>query len=356
MRFRPGIGPRVRRRGHAGHLRLALVALFGMSLALMAPAEALAHNDGLRLVLRPIGQAGSYFDLSMRPGETRSLSVEVANAGDAPLAARTYAADVYTIINGGFGGRLRDENPTGMTRWLDYATDVLQLPAGGGVRRTFAITVPADAGPGEYITSIVLENDRPIQSGGAVALDQIVRQAIAVVVTVPGPRSPGLAIGEASHAVVAGRSIVSIAVENTGNVRLKPVVTFTLLDSAGALVSHASVQMDTFYAHTDTFVEIPLAALLLPGTYSVRLTLDDATQSVQADRAAIALVVVAPPAPSAVQGGTPALTEVSQTPAGQPSPAWGPVLVAGLALGGLGGIGLLTLALGRRRRPRTSER
>ena len=356
MRFCPATGPLASRRGHSSRLRLALVALFGMSVALMTPAAALAQNDGMRLVLRPIGQTGSYFDLTMRPGETRSLSVEVANAGDAAVAARTYAADVYTIINGGFGGRLRDESQSGMTRWLDYATDVLQLPAGSGVRRTFTVTVPTDAGPGEYITSIVLENDRPIQGGGAVALDQIVRQAIAVVVTVPGQRSPGLAIGEASHVVVAGRSIVSVAVENTGNVRLKPVVTFTLRDSAGALVSHASVQMDTFYAHTDTFVEIPLAALLLPGTYSVQLTLDDAPQSVQVNRAAIALVVEAPPAPSAVQGGIPALTEVSQTAAGgQLSLAWGLLLVAALVLGGLG-IGLVTLVLRRRRRARTSER
>ena len=116
----------------------------------------------------------------------------------------------------------------------------------------------------------------------AVGLNQIVRQAVAVVVTVPGRRSPGLAIGTATHKVAAGRSIVQIAVENTGNIRLKPIVGFTLVDPAGTQISQATVQMDTFYAHTDAFVEVPLATLLAPGTYAVGLTLDDAGQGAEA--------------------------------------------------------------------------
>jgi hypothetical protein len=59
-------------------------------------------------------------------------------------------------------------------------------------------------------------------------------------------------------------------------------------------VSQASIQMDTFYAHTATSVGVPLAALLLPGACTVRLTLDDAAQGVRADKDAIALFVEAP--------------------------------------------------------------
>jgi hypothetical protein len=50
---------------------------------------------------------------------------------------------------------------------------------GQGIRRAFAVSVPANAGPGEYITSFVLENDQRIRGTGAVALNQIVRQAVA---------------------------------------------------------------------------------------------------------------------------------------------------------------------------------
>ncbi len=172
-----------------------MLALLALLAALLAPVMAHAQDGTVELALRPIDQTGQFFDVTMHPGETRTLEVELANVGDAAIAVRTYAADVYTIINGGFGARLRDEPQTGTTLWLDYPTDVLQLPAGKGIRRTFTVAVPADAEPGEYITSLVLENDEPIRGSGDVALDQIVRQAIAVVVTVPGQRSPALAIG-----------------------------------------------------------------------------------------------------------------------------------------------------------------
>ena len=328
-----------------------MAALLGVFLAFVAPGAALAQAGEGRLALRSVGQAGSFFDLSMRPGETRTLRVEIANTGDASLAARTYAADVYTIVNGGFGGRLRGEPRTGTTRWLEYATAVLQLPAGQSVRRSFAVTVPADAGPGEYITSIVLENDQAIRTEGSVVLDQVIRQAIAVVVTVPGPRSPGLAIGTASHKVVAGRSVVSVAVENTGNVRLKPDVDLTLFDASGAEVSHASVQMDTFYARTDTFVEVPLASLLLPGTYTVRLGLVDPDSTVRADAGSLTFAVDAPVESAGPAGAVPGLTAVNQAPGdGRISLPVGPLEVAAaVSLAGfLAGV-LFFLARRRRR-------
>ena len=278
--------------------------------AIVAPTAAFAVEPRIKLALLPVGQSGSYFDLTMRPGETRSLQVDVANDGQAALAVRTYASDVYTIVNGGFGGRLRQSPRTGMTTWLDYRDDVSVLPAGTSSRRRFAVTVPAAAAPGEYIAGLVLENDQPILGGGAVGLAEVIRQAVAVVVTVPGPRRPGLAIGRATHLVVAGRSIVSIAVENTGNVRLKPMVGFTLFDGAGREISQASLRMDTFYAHTTTTVELPLAALLAPGAYTVRLTLDDGASGAEALAPTIPLLIDALPEATGDPNDTPGLIDV----------------------------------------------
>jgi hypothetical protein len=321
-----------------------------MLIAVVAPGIALADNGTVRLALRPVGQSGSFFDLTMLPGESRSLEVDISNSGDAAVVARTYAADAYTIINGGFGARLRDDPQTDTTRWLDYSSDVLQLAVGAGVRRSFAVTVPADSAPGEYIASLVLENDRPLPGNGAVALNQVVRQAVAVVVTVPGQRSPALAIGLASHKVVAGRSVVSVAVENIGNIRLKPRVKFALVDASGTPVSESTMPMDTFYAHTNTFIEMPLSALLLPGSYTVRLTLDDAAQGVRVRPDAIALVVEAPAEPAAGEGNVPGPTKITQNAGtGQVSlPLWSIGVAATLVLA----LFVASLALGpRRRRP-----
>jgi hypothetical protein len=329
--------------------RLAILTFLSVLAAIGAPAAAFAGDGQVKLALQPVDQTGSYFDLTMRPGETRRLDVVLSNTGDTPAIARTYAADVYTIVNGGFGGRLHDEPQTGTTRWLDYPTAGVALPVGRSTRRSFSVAVPADATPGEYITSLILESDQPIPGGGAVALDQVVRQAVGVVVTVPGRRSPGLAIGAASQTVVGGSSIVSVAVVNTGNIRLKPVATFALFDSAGSRISEATVPMGTFYAHTATSVEVPLARLLQPGTYTVRLTLEDAIQGAQAEATGIAFAVVAPV--GGVEGGgvVPGLTGVDQgLGAGQVSlPLWFVLLGGALLLVGV--FGVLILVLGRRR-------
>jgi hypothetical protein len=325
-------------------MRLAIVALVALAAVLVMPAAALAKEGPLRLALLPVGQPGPYFDLTMKPGETRTFAVTIANDGDTVVAAATYAADVYTIINGGFGGRLRDEPQTGATAWIDYPADVLQLAPGDATDRSFSVAVPDSARPGEYISSLVLENDQPILDTAAVGLNQIVRQAVAVVVTVPGSRSPGLAIGAAAHKIAAGRSIVQVAVENTGNIRLKPVVGFTLVDPTGTQISHATVQMDTFYAHTDAFVEVPLATLLTPGTYTVGLTLDDAASRAGTRAEAIVLIVEAPAEAADGAGVVPGLIEVLQ--GGGTSLA---MLVVVLVAGALFCIGAAWLVHRRRR-------
>jgi hypothetical protein len=301
----------------------------------------------VKLALTPVGQPGPFFDLTLKPGEKRSLNVDILNAGVAGLAVRTYAADVYTIVNGGFGGRLRLEPQTGTTGWLDYPAAVLTLSPGQSDRRSFTVAVPAGTGPGEYITSLVLENDQPIAGGGAVSLDQVVRQAVAVVVTVPGKRSPGLVVGEASYGLVAAGSVVSVAVTNSGNVRLKPIVSFTLFDALGVEVTHATVPMDTFYARTATTIEVPLAAPLVPGAYTVRLTLVDAAQGARADRAGIAFVVTAP-APAPATGTGFGLTETIQAlgDGRMTSLAWALVVLGLVLLWALGG----TIAFVVRRR------
>ncbi len=336
----------------------ALLCVVGFA-AFVMPGGVHAASFQVEMTLRPIGQPGPFFDVTMRPGETRSLEVEIANVGDVSLAARTYATDVYTIVNGGFGARLRAEPLTGMTRWLDYPTAVLALEAGARVQRTLFVAVPADALPGEYAASLVLENDQPIPGSGAVTFDQLIRHAIAVVVTVPGRRSPALAVGGASYSIVAGTAKVAVAVENTGNVRLKPIVGFVLIDASGGEVGRARVAMDTFYAHTSTFVEVALTAIPAPGAYTVRLTLDDPAAGLASTPAAIALVVNPPPPGLVVDPGLPGVTGVTEAArdAGEglvSLPVAATVLVAGLGLG-LVGIGFI-LRLRRRGSTTGSER
>jgi hypothetical protein len=332
------------RRGAA----LALASAF--LLAFAATGAAFAQEAAFKLILAPVGQAGPYFDLALAPGRTEHLDVALGNDGTAGVAALTYATDVFTITNGGYGGRLRDAPQTGATTWLTYPTAVLDLPPGRHVTRSLTVAVPADATPGEYISSVVVENDTSVHTDGAIGFDQVVRQAIAVVITVPGARMPELALGEAHHEIVAGRSVVTVAVQNSGNVRLKPVVAFLLRDASGTEISHSSFQMDTFFARTDTLVSVSLAALLPPGSYTIDLTLTDTTQDVSTT-GLIPLTVGAPPAPASTLADGPGLIQVGPGGASGSLALGAAGLAIVLALLGLGAI--LRRRHQRRLRPAT---
>lgn len=326
----------------------AAFALGSLLLAFAAPRAVFAVEAELKLVLAPVGQPGPYFDLVLDPGDTIRLEVTLGNDGSAAVSARTYATDVFTITNGGYGGRLRDAVQSGTTTWLTYPTAVVDLQPGSRVQRPLTVSVPAEATPGEYISSLVVESDAPVSGEGGVALDQVVRQAIAVVITVPGLREPELGLGEAHHEVVAGRSFVSIDVHNTGNVRLKPAVEFVLRDASGTELSRSAFQMDTFFARTDTLVAVSLASLLPPGSYTIELALSDAEQGVAAS-GVIPLVVGATPA--AASGGVdgPGLTLIG--PGGMSELL--ALALAGVALAPVV-VGLSVLRLRNHRRPSES--
>lgn len=259
-------------------LLLAILAAFPGTMA------ARAADQPVKLGIRPVGVAGSYFALTMSPGETRQLTVELSNFGQAPVEARTYAADAYTLVSGGLGARLAGEPAGGTTRWLDYAPQTLTLESGQKVMRTFSVTVPSDAKPGEYLTTVAIQNTTPVVVGtnSNIALQQILRQVVAVSIDIPGPRLPALSITGVAHKLTGGKSVVSFQVENPGNVRLKPAGEFTLRDRTGTEISRAPVTMDTVYAGTATTLEVPLAQALNPGDYSASLGLTDASTGVKA--------------------------------------------------------------------------
>ncbi|MEA2652747.1 MAG: hypothetical protein QOI85_2468, partial [Chloroflexota bacterium] len=98
-------------------------------------------------------------------------------------------------------------------------------------------------------------------------------------------------------------------------------------------VCRATVQMDSFYAHTVTFVELPLAHMLLPGDYSIQFAIEDSGQGARAT-ATLPFAVEAPAQDVPGAGAVPGLTEVSQRAGGQvPVLLVVALVAAGLALG-----------------------
>lgn len=330
----------------------AIALLVGLSLAPAAPAA--AQEEAPKLGLTPVDQEGPYFQLRLEPGETIRLQVEAANFGEGEVLARTYAADVYTIINGGFGIELFGEPPAGTTLWLDYPTREETLGPQDAVTIEFEVEVPPGTPPGEYVTALVIENVEPFEGSGSVSIDQVNRGAIAVAVDVPGPRRPELQIGEVDHHTVGEHSIVTFEVENPGNVHLKPAGEFRLRDASGDDLTIAPVAMDSVYAGTGTLLEAPLAELLPEGDYCAELRLTDEETGATAETTCLPFSVAAPVTDDdRSESGAPPLPFT--IPSDEVLVGAAPFIGVAIALGALG----LLLLLARRRRrapaPSTTE-
>lgn len=333
---------------------IALVALLATT-----SASASAQASAARLGIRPLDVEGTYFSVTMSPGETRQLTVELGNFGDTTVDAKTFAADAYTLVNGGFGARLAGEASSGVTSWVAYPADTLTIEPGQAVVRTFDLTVPDDAPPGEYITSLVIQNATPTATGGSgsIAMNQITRQAIAVAITVPGPLVPGLQLGTATYKPVGTRAVLSFAVTNSGTMHLKPAGEFVLATPDGTEVSRGPVAMETFYAGTETRVEALLAQPVNPGDYVVSLNLADAKSGATASVASLPLTVPTAAVASGAAGSAPSGAAVNQPAAAERASAgtpeagdpWSLPLVL-LGLGGVLVVLLLSILLGRARR------
>jgi hypothetical protein len=249
------------------------------------------EGDRVQLGIKPVGVRGSYFELTLEPGEARQLAVEVGNYGSPDAVALLYPADVYSLVNGGMGVRLADE-PTGpTTNWLGIAAESIALAGGQAVVRTFAISVPDNAEPGEYITSIVVEDATPLEAEAAdgVTTQRVNRHAIAVVVTIPGPTAPALSLGEVAHRITGGRSVISVEVHNDGNVRLQP--SGELILSSGDEQLTFPIRMDSVYAGTSTLAEIPFTTIIEPGKLTATVRLTDKRHDVSAATPTVSLVV-----------------------------------------------------------------
>lgn len=284
---------RSRRRAHSIGASLVLAASVALVAALAVVEPTLAGHEPSRLGLTPIGETGQFFNLTLAPGESRQLKVEVANFGQDGLMTRTYAADGYTIINGGFGAELFGDRESGTTLWLEYPDEEFLLEAGASRTIEFNVSVPAGTSPGDYITSLVVENVEPFREAdpSAVTVEQVNRTAVAVAIDVPGPRQPALEIGAVGHKAMGRVSYVTFDVSNPGNVHLKPAGSFILRNAQGQPVATYEPVMDSVYAGTDTLLEAPLGDLLAPGEYCAELTLTDDTTGVSDSTTCLAFTV-----------------------------------------------------------------
>lgn len=256
-------------------LTLAPVSTFRLPLSASAQGE---PSRDVTLTIAPVGDDADlgYFSLMLEPGEDEDLQVQVSNAGTDAAIARTYAADAFTLTNGGLNALLDGDPVSGPTTWLDFPRQDLDLDGQSGEILDFTVQVPGDTPPGQYITCLVVQNAEVVPGSGGIAFDQVIRQVIAVAIDVPGSLIPGVTIGPVRYDTTSGLNRLTIEVVNTGNVHLRPTAEIGIESGTGD-GPRVRLALGTVFAGLAVTIETALDDPLPPGTYSVTLTLTDET-------------------------------------------------------------------------------
>ncbi len=267
-----------------------ILANFAAQTILASPAQA----ADIKLAISPADINKPYFDVTLKPGKSILLQASLRNTSKHSVVARSYPSNVYTIVNGGFGTDLFGAPAAGTTKWTNFDSETLNMAGGSTVNRAFTLKVPAGTPPGQYITSLVIQNKEPTAGSGdgGIQFQHIARSTAAIQIRVPGPLKPGLSIDGASHTVLVQKSVVLLDITNTGNQILKPSASMVVTaESGGAQIGNGTIKMASFYSGTSTKDEFNLDRLLDPGCYLVDAHLNDAATGTDTKRSGLKFCV-----------------------------------------------------------------
>ena len=212
-------------------LLAVFVALFlsvGTAGATAPPGESDPVTWSVSTPDNEFGAGRPNYQYEIAPGGTISDGMVVTNHADRELALNVYAADGFINAGGQLDLLPAAQPSTELGTWVDLSAETITLPAGESVLVPFAVTVPANAPPGDYtagvVTSLVSAN------ADGVTVDR--RSGSRMYVRVTGDIVPGLTL---SDPVVTysgslapwqpGTVQVQFTVTNTGNVRLDTAAT-----------------------------------------------------------------------------------------------------------------------------------
>lgn len=256
-----------------------------------------------------------WFDITVEPGGSVTLTASIGNYGEAPVTLRTYATNAINPPNGGFEAATEDDTPAGPTRWTDYAADTLTIAPGRAVERAFTVSVPADTAPGEYVIALVAQTADPLAIPGTEALRQIIRSTMSIEIAVPGEMTAGFALGQPAAAPAGDQWLIDVPITNAGTARVRPRGELVVATPGGEVVATADIEMGSVYGGNSTVVRAFLPGQLPLGDYRVSLGLtDEATGAT----AAIADAPVTLVEPEVEEPELFTVDQASVTPSGNP--------------------------------------
>ncbi len=258
---RPRSCPRMRRCVWMSHraAALAAVALLG---GLCGGASARA-GSAPSLIVIPSPASGpslSYFKLSVGHGKlAQAGTIGLRNPTGRRIRVQLDPVAGKTIDTLGSTYGLPGSVGHGPAGWLRLGRRTVTLARGATAVVPIAVQVPGNARPGDYLAGVAVEQlgqqAQSVRRGG-VSTASVVRYAIGVETSIPGPRRPLIQFtGARLEHQPAGLSFL-LQARNPGNVILQSVAGGVLITRGSRVVARASLGPGTFV--TGTSIAYPI--------------------------------------------------------------------------------------------------
>ena len=238
--------------------RIVPVVLAG-TLAWAAVASAASSPPVAVSIKQASGLTGNYFTVHARPGATtKAGSVKLKNQTGRTIAVTLDPVRGLTASTLGSAYGLRGSKATGSAGWILLGQRRVTLGPHAGASVPVSVSVPSDAGPGDYLAGIGVQPKGPakLQTEGNVAISSVERYAVGVETMLPGPRQPQVKLtGVGLNREPAGVTF-TIEGRNTGNVILQNVKGAATVSEGDDVVARRTLGPGTFV--TDTSIAYPL--------------------------------------------------------------------------------------------------
>ena len=231
---------------------LGAVALAG-GLCALAPARA-AATPSLIVIPKPAsGSALSYFKLSLRQGrpvQAGSIGLRNPTGRTLKVALDPVAGTTIDTLGSTYG--LPRSGRRGPATWLKVSPRKVTLAPGEMAQVPVSILVPRTARPGDYLAGVAVEQLGQAQTSArrGVSVASVVRYAIGVEASLPGPRHPLIQFTGARLERQPAALAFLLDARNGGNVILQNVVGKALITRGSRVVARAPLGPGTFVTGT----------------------------------------------------------------------------------------------------------
>jgi hypothetical protein len=199
---------------------LALLALVAPATAPAVAAPSAPSATGFSLAP---GRGPAATLLKGRPGETLSSSVRVLNRSHRTKTIHLQVADIDTASSTGVSYATTHPHRAGT--WVHLDRHTIKVPAGTSTRVAFTVGVPQDVRGGAHYAGVVATDaaqmrgpraTRPATGKRSFEVRRVVRMAIPVTISLPGPRTRNVVYSGATLNTDTGAPELRLALRNTG--------------------------------------------------------------------------------------------------------------------------------------------